>query len=326
MQEIVLILSSLAGVATAAAVRRMPRERNQLLSLGASSHIKSQISSLKIEKDILTKTISRLYQAESEFSKIQKDKLLLKYQHQLGIVLAKLEKLEEASNHPDLGPIGDGLITLMDQKLSKLDDRLYELSSKMLSTKVETPKIKEPEIKKQESKQKFSKVFNFDKPKESKMEPIEIPPTKSRQSFELTTLTNISRKEPTFPLFEKEQVKQIVKPMPKPRIVQTELIKPKEEIVQEIIQPKPKVEDKIEIIQSVVSQPEATFETKPDLNKEVAKITEHKALPEPLVPETTVQKPTTTLDDDFDDDADDLDKIKGDIMKVLSKLDQAEVE
>lgn len=72
MQEIVLILSSLAGVATAVAVRRMPRDKNQLLSLGASSQIKNQINLLKIEKDILTKTISRLYQTENEFSKIQK--------------------------------------------------------------------------------------------------------------------------------------------------------------------------------------------------------------------------------------------------------------
>jgi myosin heavy subunit len=318
MQEIVLILSSLAGVAAAAAVRKMPRDKNQLLSLGASSHIKSQISSLKIEKDILTKTISRLYQAESEFSKIQKDKLLLKYQHQLGVVLAKLEKLEQASHHPDLGPVGDGLITLMDQKLSKLDDRLYELSSKMVSTKVETPKVKVPETK-QETKQKISNVFNFDKPKESKMDPIVIPPTKSRQSFELTTLTNISRGESKFPLFENEP-KQVVKPMPQPRVVPTEVIKPKDEIIQEIIQQKPKVEDKIEIIQSVAPKPEIDLGTKPDLNKEVAKITEHKALPEPIKP-----KPVT-LDDDFDDNADDLDKIKGDIMRVLSKLDQAEVE
>ncbi len=315
MQEIVLILSSLVGVATAAAVRKMPRDKNQLLSLGASSHIKSQVNSLKIEKDILTKTISRLYQAESEFSKIQKDKLLLKYQHQLGIVLAKLEKLEQASNHPDLGPVGDGLITLMDQKLSKLDDRLYELSSKMASTKVETPKVKVTEVK-QESKQKLSKPFSFDKPKESKINPIEIPPTKSRQSFELTTLTNISRKEPKFPLFE--EAKQVSKPMPQPRAVPTEVVKPKEVIVQEIIQPKPKVEDKIEIIQSVTPKP--TIESKPDIEKEVAKITEHKALPEPT------KEKLVTLDDDFDDDADDLDKIKGDIMKVLSKLDQAEVE
>ena len=313
MQEIILILSSLAGVATAAAVRKIPRDKNQLLSLGASSHIKSQINTLKIEKDILTKTISRLYQTDTEFAKIQKDKLLLKYQHQLGIVLAKLEKLEQASKHPDLGPVGDGLITLMDQKLSKLDDRLYELSSKITSTKIETPKIKEPEIKKQESKQGVKKSFSFDfeKPKETKIEPISIPPTKSRPSFELTTLTNISRKEPKFQTFE-ESKQQVA-----PKTVQTELIKPKEEITQETIQPQQKVEDKIEIIQSAVPRVEPTIGTIPDINKEVAKITEHKALPE--------QKPTT-LDDDFDEDADDLDKIKGNIMKVLSKLDQAEVE
>ena len=315
MQEIVLILSSIAGVATAAAVRKMPRDKNQLLSIGASSHIKSQINSLKIEKDILTKTISRLYQAENEFPKIQKDKLLLKYQHQLGIILAKLEKLEQTSNHPDLGPVGDGLISLMDQKLSKLDDRLYELSSKMSNSKIQTPEIKQ---EKEEIKQEILKsnkgTFNFEKPKETKIDPIAIPPTKSRQSFELTTLTNISRTEPKFPLFEK---KEIVKPIPQPKIIQTELIKPKEEIVKEVIQPK--VEDKVEIIQSIIPKP--TFENKPDLNKEVAKITEHKALPEP-----EQEQKVSTIDNDFDDDTDDLDKIKGDIMRVLSKLDQAEVE
>ncbi len=313
MQEIVLILSSLAGVATAVAVRKMPRDKNQLLTLGASSQIKNQINLLKIEKDILTKTISRLYQAENEFSKIQKDKLLLKYQHQLGIILAKLEKLEQASNHPDLGPVGDGLISLMDQKLSKLDDRLYELSSKMSNSKIHTPEIKqEKEEIKQEISKSIKETFNFEKPKETKIDPIAIPPTKSRQSFELTTLTNISRTEPKYPLFEK---KEIVKPIPQPKIIQTELIKPKEEIVKEVIQPK--VEDKVEIIQSITPKP--TFENKPDLNKEVAKITEHKALPE--------QKPkVSTIDDDTDDDTDDLDKIKGDIRRVLSKLDQAEVE
>ena len=319
MQEIALLLSSIAGVATAVAVRRVPRDKNQLLSLGASSHIKSQINSLKIEKDILTKTISRLYQTDDKFSKIQKDKLLLKYQHQLGIILAKLEKLEDASKHPDLGPVGDGLISLMDQKLSKLDDRLYDLSSKISSSKIQTPEIKQ---EKEEIKQQISKSikesFNFEKPKEKRIDPIAIPPTKSRQSFELTTLTNISKTEPKFPLFEK---KEIVKPMPQPKIIQTELIKPKEEIVKEILQPKPKVEDKVEIIQSITPKPEVSVENKPDLDKEVAKITEHKALPQPE------QKPkVSTTDDDFDDDTDDLDKIKGDIMRVLSKLDQAEVE
>jgi len=319
MQEIALILSSIAGVATAAAVRKMPRDKNQLLSLGASSHIKNQINSLKIEKDILTKTISRLYQAEDEFSKIQKDKLLLKYQHQLGMILAKLEKLEQASKHPDLGPVGDGLISLMDQKLSKLDDRLYDLSSKISNSKIQTKEIKqEKEQMKQQISKSIKDTFNFEKPKETKIDPISIPPTKSRQSFEITTLTNIPKTEPKFPLFEK---KQVVKTMPQPKIIQTELIKPKEEIVKEIIQPKPKVEDKVEIVKSITAKPEVLFDNKPNLDKEVAKITEHKALPEP-----EQKSKVSTIDDDLDDDTDDLDKIKSDIMRVLSKLDQAEVE
>lgn len=310
MQEIAIILSSIAGVATAAAARKMPRNKTQLLSLGASSHIRTQINSLKIEKDILTKTISRLYQTDYDFPKIQKDKLLLKYQHQLGIVLAKLEKLEDASHHPDLGPIGDGLITLMDQKLSRLDDRLYELSSKIIAANPPTSEIKEESMETKPEAKQNKKIFNFEKPKETKIDPIIIPQPNSRQSFELTTLTRFSNKEPKFPLFEKA-------------------VEPKEEIIQEIIKPKeeikvvqPKIEDKIEIIQEINTKPEIKLETKPDINKEVAKITEHKALPEPKK-----SNPTIALDDDFDEDnSDDLDKIKGEIMKVLSKIEQAEVE
>jgi hypothetical protein len=316
MQEIVIILSSLAGVATAAAVRRAPRNKQQLLSIGASSHIKSQISSLRIEKDILTKTISRLYQTDSDLSKIQRDKLLLKYQHQLGIILAKLEKLEDASKHPDLGPVGDGLITLMDQKLSKLDDRLYELSSKISTANVLIPEIKKEktsEIAKPESKQESQieikpkkSIFNFEKPNVVKSEPVVIPPTNSRQSFELTTLTKFSKKESKFPLFE-------------------EHLKAKEVIVKEVIQPQPKIQEKVEILQTTsTKKPIIKFETKPDLTKEVEKITQFKALPDPQKEKLNSD---VNIEDDFDDnDTDDLDKIKGEIMNVLSKLDQAEVE
>ena len=320
MQEIAIILSSIAGVATAAAVRKVPRNKPKLLSIGASSHIKSQINSLKIEKDILTKTISRLYQTDSDFSKIKRDKLLLKYQHQLGIILAKLEKLEDASKHPDLGPVGDGLITLMDQKLSKLDERLYELSSKITTANVLIPEIrkeKTSEIAKSEPKYESKQeprieikpeksTFSFDKPSPIKSEPIVIPPTKSRQSFELTTLTKFSKNEPKFPLFEKQ-------------------IEAKEEIINEIIQPKPEIQEKIEIVQSIAStKPIISFETKPDLSAEVRKITKFKALPQP---QEKNSKPDVNIEDDFDDDdSDDLDKIKGEIMSVLSKLDQAEVE
>ena len=48
-----------------------------------------------------------------------------------------IKKLETVSKHPDLGPLGEGLITLMDQKLSQLDQRLYELTAKIQSSQNE---------------------------------------------------------------------------------------------------------------------------------------------------------------------------------------------
>ena len=62
--------------------------------IGANTHIINQINSLQVERDILTKTISRLYDNDSDLNKIQRDRLLLRYQHQLGVVIARIKKLE----------------------------------------------------------------------------------------------------------------------------------------------------------------------------------------------------------------------------------------
>ena len=53
---------------------------------------------MEVERDILVKTVSRLYQQDSKIDGEKRGKLLSKYQHQLGIVLARIEKLEIASN------------------------------------------------------------------------------------------------------------------------------------------------------------------------------------------------------------------------------------
>ena len=337
MQEIVILLSSLAGVATGAAIRKIPKEKKQV-NLSAGSRIKNQIRTLYIEKDILTKTISRLYHTESDYSKIQKDKLLSKYQHQLGIILAKIEKLEEASKHPDLGPVGDGLITLMDQKLSSLDDKLYEISSKISTVEKKVPEVKQevrvaevkqvpkqekiseikqkknvvevkrvPKQEKNTEVKKINETINFEKQQEESL----IIPTRQRESLELTTLTRLSRKEPKFPLFENQLDSKEEITNQRPIVDET-----KSKIVRETVQSEVK-----ENVNTSQSYTDSSLSKKPDLIKEVAKITEHKALPEPE--NKSNQK---LLDDEFDDDSDDLDKIKGDIMRVLSRLDQAEVE
>ena len=293
MQEIVLFLSSIAGLCTAAAIKKFPRNKAQLPSLGANSNIKNQINSLQIEREILTKTITRLYQNDAGLGKIQRDKLLSRYQYQLGIILAKIDKLEAASKHPDLGPVGEGLITLMDQKLSQLDKSLYELSSKITIANSQIPEKESPKPKQQSKEKVAIEEKAPEKPRPQIIVPtVQIPPTKP---VELTTLTEISTKTLQFPFFES-------KPIP-----------PKREVVEEI--PKPQI-------------PRITLTTSP-IPEMKSQTPSQQAIPEftPPTPQESVPKPVVELpDEEKIEDEDDLTKIKAEITKALSRLEQAEVE
>lgn len=288
MEELVLVLGSVAGACTAVAMDKIPKRKNNKQIIGTSSTIKSQIQSLKIEKEILTKTISRVYQQESELSKVHRDKLLLRYQHQLGVVIIRIEKLETASKHPDLGPLGDGLITLMDQKLSHLDQRLNEISSKIAITIIPTPQTKQPEpikeiVYEKPQMKKVETKTEIQKPKEEYVSKpfIEIPIPENHRSVEITTLTEIPNRIPEFPL-------EFVKP-----VVAT----PKQVEIQPLEIPQPVIE------------------------------TSHIEQQTPI--EKKIQIPTALKipeEEKLEEDDKDIDKIKSEIMKALSKLEQVEVE
>ena len=304
MQEIAILLSSIVGAFTAVAVKKFPKNKAGLVSLGANSQIKNQINSLRIEKEILTKTISRLYQNDVGVGKIQRDRLLSRYQHQLSIILVKIEKLEAASKHPDLGQVGEGLITLMDQKLSQLDRRLYELSSKITIANSQIPKVEEqkPETKLQERYIDASKI-------QEKTEPQKVVPavqlsTPISKSVELTTLTEISNKPQEFPFIEQKTT-----PL-------------KNTIIDEILKSKEKTDEKIEIIRTSYN-PELKSETQ----KQEIIVEQTQSINPPQI-EQNNQKPTIKLPEEekIEDDEDDLTRIKGEIMKALSRLEQAEVE
>jgi len=313
--ELALVLSSLAGAATAATINRFPKGKNKMPLIGANSHIRAQIDSLRIEKEILQKTISRLYGEPTTLTKVQVDKLLSKYQYQLGVILAKIEKLEQASKYPDLGPLGDGLMSLMDQKLSALDKRLADISSKIQVA--QTIQLEKPEVKKEEKVE--AKV---EKPLVTQQKP-EIVTTpnieeliksfaKPGKRIELATLTEI----PDAPVPPVEFETRIEPAVDTPEIqiqTQAEIIVPTIEANQEtrpvetIQQQKPFLLEPIDIEQKVKSEP-------PKL--EFKQTEQEKKKPKANLPEP----------EEVEDDEDDLDSIKREIMKTLSKLEQAEVE
>ena len=137
MQEIVILLTGVAGAASAAAYRRLPRGRlhgagrpKGGAGSGAAGRMRSRLGALAAERDILGKAISRVH-GDAGLGGRRRDALLAMYQRQLSAVLAKIDRLEEASRYPDLGPVGDALSDMMDQKLSSLDERLHELSARI---------------------------------------------------------------------------------------------------------------------------------------------------------------------------------------------------
>jgi hypothetical protein len=314
--EVALIISSIAGVATAATIGKIPKKKVPLV--GANTHIKSQIDTLRIEKEILTKTISRLYTDGSDLTKVQRDKLLLRYQHQLGVILAKIEKLEEASRHPDLGPLGDGLITLMDQKLSSLDKRLTEISTKISVAQLQ---LEKPVQKTTQPTQKQTETPRRNETQSSKIDEIIQSFAKPATKLEITTLTEIPENISVKPVEIKPTVVQVqpmpqttvaeiaepqVQPQIKQEFVQDATEEPLEEEIVEAIQPRKFITEPIDVEKQVKSEPPKLEFREPEAEKKKPKIN----IPEP----------------EIDDDVDDLDSIKREIMKTLSKLEQAEVE
>ena len=269
------------------------KNKLQTPTIGANIHIVSQLQSLQIEKDILTKTIARLYQNESDLTKIQKDRLLLRYQHQLGVIITRIQKLENASKHPDLGPLGDGLITLMDQKLSQLDQRLYELTSKIEVAQTQN----NVQIKKNnknsngiENKEEKSKAV-FEKP-------IVEFVNRSSKKFEITTLTSLPKLDPVKQSKYDQMLSQlssdVITPPPmKPKMQESQKIETQEIKEQSVIP---------------VTKDEPEHVVKPILNE----------MPKPIVelPEES----------EIDDEDDDIEQIKSKILKTLSKIEQAEVD
>jgi hypothetical protein len=270
------------------------KNKLQTPTIGSNSQIVSQLHSLQIEKDILTKTIARLYQNESNLTKVQKDRLLLKYQHQLGVIITRIEKLENASKHPDLGPLGDGLITLMDQKLSQLDQRLYELTSKIqVAESQKEVSVKTNEKKSVQIEEKIKPVFE---------KPIEEFVSKGSKKFEITTLTSLPKLDP---------------------VKQSKYDQMLSQLSSDVITPppmKPKIQEKQQIETSVIGEQEVipVTEDRPEVNVEQVVKPNINGIPKSIV---ELQE-----ESEIEEEEDDIAQIKSKILKTLSKIEQAEVD
>jgi len=149
---------------------------------------RNEANSLIIERDILTKTIFRVYQQDSNLTKIQRDKLLTRYQYQLGVVVTKIEELGNAMRNTGTNHSDEGLFAAMEQKLSRIDERLQEMSSKITPSNKRAERQTQKNVQSSVQKNKKKSTYTSDvKLGSNNYGPLEI-----------TTLTQIPNRLPEF--------------------------------------------------------------------------------------------------------------------------------
>jgi len=275
---------------------------------------KNEANSLIIERDILTKTIFRVYQQDSNLTKIQRDKLLTRYQYQLGVVVTKIEELGNAMRNTGTNHSDEGLFAAMEQKLSRIDERLQEMSSKITPSNKRAERQTQRNVQSSVQKNKKKSTYTSDvKLGSNNYEPLEI-----------TTLTQIPNGLPEF--FKKKL---------KPSIPKTQHVEPSDnEKVVEIVENV----SEIKVTHSNVCEyPDCTnpkFSNKhcsvhTDPNAKESITSEKKVVLSGLEVE---KMPQAEIDDGLPDDsnleADDVDisALTKKMNESLDKLDQAEVE
>jgi hypothetical protein len=275
---------------------------------------KNEANSLIIERDILTKTIFRVYQQDSNLTKIQRDKLLTRYQYQLGVVVTKIEELGNAMRNTGTNHSDEGLFATMEQKLSRIDERLQEMSSKITPSNKRAERQTQRNVQSSVQKNKKKSTYTSDvKLGSNNYGPLEI-----------TTLTQIPKGLPEF--FKKKL---------KPSIPKTQRVEPSDnEKVVKIVE---NVSEVKVTHSNVCEHPDCTnpkFSNKhcsvhTDPNAKESITSEKKVVLSGLEVEKI---PQAEIDDGLPDDsnleADDVDisALTKKMNESLDKLDQAEVE
>ena len=293
--------------------------------------IKNEINTLVLEHDILTKTIFRLYQQDSHLTKIQRDKLLTRYQYQLGIITAKIKKLEEITTNRDTNTLEERLVSVIEQKFSNMDKKIQAALDSKNSSQIQHPKQKSTKSRKEE----YSWLGR--KAKNAHSLGLELSSHKHKP-LEITTLTEVPSKLPEF--FQSNF---------KPPKLKVENIQSKVDVakvVENVIQSNvctnpgctnPKFTNKYCSVHTDSYEKE-TNENKaslPSLGLEQPETKQHILKENPV--ELSAQESSSELaqdkknsklsqDNDLEENDDDVKDLKAKIEKSLANLDQAEVE
>ena len=293
--------------------------------------IKNESNSLIIERDILTKSISRLYQQDPQLTKIQQDKLLTKYQYQLRVVNEKIENLE-SKKEPDVSSAKDQSFKEMDQKLSRIEKRLQELTTKFTRPNEDMEKVSKKPTEK--SKKADSQILAKKNEDLSFYPPNMKTDSKPRKDLEVVTMTEVPKKIPEFFLtkFKEKQLETKTNQ----HTTDIPVVKNLENVVKVTV-PQTNVCEHPECANPKFTNRHCTLHSNSNKTKFENNETEvvipssqsvesqQTEIKHPIINENTKEQ-MKDVDESLDEDDDDITKLTESIEKSLSNLDQVEVE
>ena len=292
---------------------------------------KNEINTLVLEHDILTKTIFRLYQQDSQLTKIQRDKLLTRYQYQLGIITGKIKKLEEIITNKDANTLEERLVSVIEQKFSNMDKKIQAALDSKNSSQIQHPEQKSTKSRKEEHSWLGRKAKN------AHSLGLELSSYKHKP-LEITTLTEVPSKLPEF--FQSN-----FKP-PKLKVENIQSNVDVAKVVENVIQSNicinpgctnPKFTNKYcsvhthsyekETNENKASLPSLGLE-QPETKQDILKENPVELSAQESSSELAQDKKDSKLsqDNDLEENDDDVKDLKAKIEKSLANLDQAEVE
>ena len=138
IEIVALAGSSAAGIISAAVIDKYSRkkvkkeeERPKTSSLNSA---KAELSSLVFEKSLCSEAITRVYEAsqKGKIDRLERDRLLLKYKQQLESINTRASQLQLVADYSDLTDVRNNLTSLLENRISAIDNKLLELSKRGL--------------------------------------------------------------------------------------------------------------------------------------------------------------------------------------------------
>jgi hypothetical protein len=138
LEEILLIAAFilLGAISGDIILNRISKSKTSLNKKGRFikpfSTTKEELQSLQFERSLISQSITRVYEAsyEGKIDLIERDRLLLKYKQQLDSYNKKIEDLQSLVDISELGDMRNGLVSLLEGKITAIDRKLTEISNK----------------------------------------------------------------------------------------------------------------------------------------------------------------------------------------------------